>query len=112
MRNHAVQRLERIATLSEVAMAIASGQDMRVTFKFILERTMATLRVDAADIVLVDETEDVLFVAASAGFAPGGELAYLCCHDDGQVFEFKLKSGRVTRKFPTAAGCEFIIAYQ
>jgi DNA-binding CsgD family transcriptional regulator len=68
MRNHAVQRLERIATLSEVAMAIASGQDMRVTFKFILERTMATLRVDAADIVLVDETEDVLFVAASAGF--------------------------------------------
>ena len=68
MRNHAVQRLDRIATLSDVAMAIASGQDLRVTFKFILERAMATLRVDAADILLVDETEDVVFVAANAGF--------------------------------------------
>lgn len=46
------------------------------------------------------------------GFAPGGALAYLCCHDDAEVFEFELATGRVTRTFPTAAGCEFIIAYQ
>jgi DNA-binding beta-propeller fold protein YncE len=45
------------------------------------------------------------------GFAPDGEHAYLCCHDDAVVFEFELKSGRVTRTFPTAAGCEFIVAY-
>jgi DNA-binding beta-propeller fold protein YncE len=45
------------------------------------------------------------------GFAPDGEHAYLCCHDDSEVFEFELKSGRVTRTFPTAAGCEFIVAY-
>ena len=45
------------------------------------------------------------------GFAPGGERAYLCCHDDAVVFEFELASGRVTRTFPTAAGCEFIVAY-
>jgi DNA-binding beta-propeller fold protein YncE len=46
------------------------------------------------------------------GFAPGGAHAYLCCHDDAEVFEFELATGRVTRTFPTAAGCEFIIAYQ
>jgi DNA-binding beta-propeller fold protein YncE len=46
------------------------------------------------------------------GFAPGGTHAYVCCHDDAEVFEFELASGRVTRTFPTAAGCEFIIAYQ
>jgi len=46
------------------------------------------------------------------GFAPGGTLGYLCCHDDAEVFEFELATGRVTRTFPTAAGCEFIIAYQ
>ncbi len=46
------------------------------------------------------------------GFAPGGTHAYLCCHDDAEVFEFELASGRVTRTFPTAAGCEFIVAYQ
>ena len=45
------------------------------------------------------------------GFAPGGALGYLCCHDDAEVFEFELASGRVTRTFPTAAGCEFIISY-
>ncbi len=45
------------------------------------------------------------------GFAPGGTLAYVCCHDDAEVFEFELATGRVTRTFPTAAGCEFIVAY-
>jgi YVTN family beta-propeller protein len=46
------------------------------------------------------------------GFAPDGKRAYLCCHDDAVVFEFELPSGYVTRTFPTAAGCEFIVAYQ
>jgi DNA-binding beta-propeller fold protein YncE len=45
------------------------------------------------------------------GFAPGGKYAYLCCHDDPAVMEFDLASGNKTRGFPTAAGCEFIIAY-
>jgi DNA-binding beta-propeller fold protein YncE len=45
------------------------------------------------------------------GFAPGGAHAYVCCHDDAEVFEFELASGRVTRTFATAAGCEFIVAY-
>jgi YVTN family beta-propeller protein len=45
------------------------------------------------------------------GFAPDGKHAYICCHDDAVVFEFELATGRVARTFPTAAGCEFIIAY-
>jgi DNA-binding beta-propeller fold protein YncE len=45
------------------------------------------------------------------GFAPDGKHAYLCCHDEGEVFEFELASGKITRTFPTAAGCEFIVAY-
>jgi DNA-binding beta-propeller fold protein YncE len=45
------------------------------------------------------------------GFASDGRHAYLCCHDDAAVFEFELASGRVTREFATAAGCEFIVAY-
>ena len=46
------------------------------------------------------------------GFAADGKHAYLCCHDDAEVFEFELATGRVARTFATAAGCEFIIAYQ
>ena len=45
------------------------------------------------------------------GFAPDGQHAYICCHDDGVVFEFELATGRVARQFETAAGCEFIVAY-
>jgi DNA-binding beta-propeller fold protein YncE len=45
------------------------------------------------------------------GFAGDGRHAWLCCHDDAEVFEFELASGRVTRTFPTAAGCEFILGY-
>ncbi|MGB7097743.1 MAG: beta-propeller fold lactonase family protein, partial [Xanthobacteraceae bacterium] len=45
------------------------------------------------------------------GFAPDGEHAYVCCHDDAVVFEFELKTGQVKRTFPTEAGCEFIVAY-
>jgi DNA-binding beta-propeller fold protein YncE len=45
------------------------------------------------------------------GFAADGKHAYLCCHDDAEVFEFELNTGRVVRTFPTAAGCEFILGY-
>jgi len=45
------------------------------------------------------------------GFAADGEHAFLCCHDDAVVLEFEIATGRVTRQFPTAAGCEFVIAY-
>jgi DNA-binding beta-propeller fold protein YncE len=45
------------------------------------------------------------------GFAPGGQRAYLCCHDDAIVTEFELANGQVTRTFATDAGCEFIVAY-
>ena len=45
------------------------------------------------------------------GFAADGEHAYLCCHDAAITLEFELASGRITRQFPTAAGCEFIVSY-
>ena len=45
------------------------------------------------------------------GFAADGKHAYLCCHDAAITLEFELDNGRVTRQFPTAAGCEFVISY-
>ncbi len=45
------------------------------------------------------------------GFAADGEHAFVCCHDDATVMEFVLSTGRATREFKTASGCEFIISY-
>jgi DNA-binding beta-propeller fold protein YncE len=45
------------------------------------------------------------------GFAPDGQRAYLCCHDDAIVTEFELATGKATRTFSTDAGCEFVVAY-
>jgi len=45
------------------------------------------------------------------GFAADGRHAYLCCHDAAVTLEFELDGGHITRQFPTAAGCEFIISY-
>jgi DNA-binding beta-propeller fold protein YncE len=45
------------------------------------------------------------------GFAADGKHAFVCCHDAAIVTEFELSTSRVTREFPTASGCEFIIAY-
>jgi DNA-binding beta-propeller fold protein YncE len=44
------------------------------------------------------------------GFAADGKHAYLCCHDAAVTLEFDMTSARITRQFPTAAGCEFIIS--
>ena len=45
------------------------------------------------------------------GFAAEGKHAFVCCHDDATVMEFELSTGRATREFKTASGCEFIISY-
>ena len=45
------------------------------------------------------------------GFAADEKYAFLCCHDAAVTLEFELASACITRQFPTAAGCEFVISY-
>jgi len=45
------------------------------------------------------------------GFAADGRHAYLCCHDAAVTLEFDMTNGKITRQFPTAAGCEFVVSY-
>src|SRR2546423_11917173 len=68
VRNQAIERLARLTSLSEIALAVASAQDVRQTLKLIVQRVIATLRVDAADILLIDETDGPLSMASAAGF--------------------------------------------
>lgn len=68
LRGKAIDRVVRLSALSDVALAITSGQELRLTLRLILERVIGTLNVDAADVLLLDDTDNALFVAANAGF--------------------------------------------
>lgn len=62
------RRLERLASMRSVSMALASSGDLRLTLQVILDHVLAGLSVDAADIMLVDRADGSLVSAAHAGF--------------------------------------------
>jgi PAS domain S-box-containing protein len=64
----AVNRLERLAALQSVSLAISASPDLRLTLKVILDHVTSQLRVDAADVLLLDETDNTLALSASTGF--------------------------------------------
>jgi GAF domain-containing protein len=64
----AVRRLERLTSLQSVSRAIAASSDLRFTLKVILDQATAKLTVDAADVLLLDDSDRTLIVGASTGF--------------------------------------------
>lgn len=64
----AISRLERLAALQNVSLAVSASPDLRLTLKVILDHVTMQLKVDAADVLLLDETDNTLALAASAGF--------------------------------------------
>jgi len=67
----ALDRLQRLNAIRNVGLALASSEDPRLTMQVILEQLSGRLRVDAADILLVDENDHELYPAASIGFHSG-----------------------------------------
>jgi GAF domain-containing protein/DNA-binding CsgD family transcriptional regulator len=64
----AVDRLERLAALRNIALAITSSGDLRLTLSVMLEQLTTKLRVDAAGFLLPDENDHELTTAAHTGF--------------------------------------------
>ena len=64
----AVQRLDRLTALQQVGLAVSASPDLRLTLKVILDHVTAQLKVDAADVLLLDESDNSLTHAASTGF--------------------------------------------
>ncbi len=64
----AVRRLDRLTALQAVSLTISASPDLRLTLKVILDHITARLRVDAADVMLLDESDNTLVLAASTGF--------------------------------------------
>ena len=64
----AVNRLERLAALQSVSLAVSASPDLRLTLKVILDHVTSQLKVDAADVLLQDEEDNSLVLSASTGF--------------------------------------------
>jgi GAF domain-containing protein/DNA-binding CsgD family transcriptional regulator len=64
----AVSRLERLTALRNVGLAITGSPDLRLTLRVILDQVTAGLAIDAADILLLDQTDGNLVAVASTGF--------------------------------------------
>jgi GAF domain-containing protein len=64
----AVSRLERLTALRNVGLAITGSPDLRLTLRVILDQVTAGLAIDAADILMLDETDGNLVAVASTGF--------------------------------------------
>lgn len=79
----AVKRLERLAALQSVSLAVSASPDLRLTLKVILDHVTSQLKVDAADVLLLDESDNTLVLAASTGFLATSVPDYRLPADDG-----------------------------
>jgi PAS domain S-box-containing protein len=64
----AVIRLERLTALRSVRLAMSGSDDLRLTLQVILDQAQAGLGVDAADVLLLNDSDGLLSLAASIGF--------------------------------------------
>jgi PAS domain S-box-containing protein/putative nucleotidyltransferase with HDIG domain len=62
------QRLERLASLHRIDIAIASSSDIQVTLNVILEQVITRLNVDAADFLIFNPVTGILNFAVGMGF--------------------------------------------
>lgn len=72
----AVDRLERLAALRNIALAITSSGDLRLTLSVMLEQLATKLRVHAAGLLLPDESGRELHTAAHTGFHSASVPSY------------------------------------
>ncbi|CAG1009442.1 Cyclic di-GMP phosphodiesterase [Anaerolineales bacterium] len=68
LHEQTVRRLEQLNALRAVDQAISSSLDMRLTLNILLTHTISQLKVDAADVLLLQAGSNVLELAAGRGF--------------------------------------------
>jgi DNA-binding CsgD family transcriptional regulator len=76
LHRDAVDRLERLAALRSIALAITSSGDLRLTLSVMLEQLTSKLRVDAAGLLLPDENDLEMVTAAHTGFHSASVPSY------------------------------------
>ncbi|HET7466240.1 MAG TPA: GAF domain-containing protein [Candidatus Dormibacteraeota bacterium] len=102
----AISRLERLTALRSVQLAITAGPDLRLTLRVILDQAVQGLNVDAADVLLVDESDGLLGLVASTGFRSTSIPDYRLPVDEGMPGE-ALKGRRISTLTTLGAFSQF-----
>ena len=79
----AINRLERLGALQSVSLAVSASPDLTLTLKVIVNHITAQLKVDAAQVLLLDESDGTLVVGASTGFLATAIPDYRLPIDEG-----------------------------
>src|SRR5207244_12942102 len=66
-----------------LSLALSASPHLRLTLKVILEQVTAQLKVDAADVLLLEEPDNMLALAASTGFLATAVPDYRLPVDEG-----------------------------
>ncbi|HUE67137.1 MAG TPA: GAF domain-containing protein [Candidatus Acidoferrum sp.] len=103
----AVNRLERLTALQSVSLAVSASPDLRLTLKVILDHVTSQLRVDAADVLLLDETDNTLALAASTGFLATSVPEYRLPVDDAGMPGSVVTSRRIETVTALSAFSQF-----
>jgi len=62
------QQIERLSALRKIDQAISTSSDLKVTLDLLISQVISQLQADAADILLVDSTGQMLDYVAGRGF--------------------------------------------
>src|SRR2546428_10534929 len=76
-------RLERLGSRQSLSRALSASPDLRLTLKVVLDQVTAQLKADAADILLLEEPDNMLALAASTGFLATAVPDYRMPVDEG-----------------------------
>jgi GAF domain-containing protein/DNA-binding CsgD family transcriptional regulator len=77
-----VRRLERLTALRNIGLVVGGSPDLRLILQVILDQVIAGLKVDAADLFLLDEAGTTLVMAAQTGFQSSSIPEYRLPVDD------------------------------
>jgi PAS domain S-box-containing protein len=62
------QQIEQLTALRKIDQAISSSFDLKITLDILISELISQLQVDAADVLLLEPTEQILSYAAGRGF--------------------------------------------
>ncbi|KAF0109572.1 MAG: putative PAS/PAC sensor protein [Chloroflexi bacterium] len=104
------RQFQHLASLREIERAIAGSVDLRLTLKTILEQTTEQLKVDAADILLLNLHTMTLEYSAGRGFRTIGIEGSRLRLGEGHAGRAALERTTITIPDLPASGSEFIRA--